>query len=255
MTAEREIFVRGRGLFAELGGTIHVRGTAAQPVPDGSFELIRGTFSLAGQSLTFTKGEVGFNSGKLTDPSIDFIASSSNGNITANLEVSGTASNPKIRLFSTPELPQDEVLAWLIFKRGASTLSPFELAQIAAALASLTGVAPGFTDPLESIRKGLGLDTLSVGGGTGNSGPTVQAGRYVAPGLFVGAKQGTSGTSTQGLVQVDITKGLKLEGTVGTGSNTNPGATTRSIRREQHRAQVSVRILSAFSRPFPRMRG
>ena len=83
----------------------------------------------------------------------------------------------------------------------------------------------GFSDPLEAIRKGLGLDTLSVGGGTGNSGPTLQAGRYVAPGVFVGARQGTSGTSTQALVQVDITKGLKLEGTVGTGANTNPGAT------------------------------
>ena len=77
----------------------------------------------------------------------------------------------------------------------------------------------------EDLRKALGLDALSMGGGTGNSGPTVQAGRYVAPGVFVGAKQGTSGTSTQGLVQVDITKGLKLEGTVGTGSNTNEGAT------------------------------
>jgi translocation and assembly module TamB len=80
-------------------------------------------------------------------------------------------------------------------------------------------------DPLDPIRQRLGLDTLSVGGGTGTSGPTLQAGRYVLPRVFVGAKQGTSGTSTQGLVQVDITKGLKLQGTAGTGTNTNPGAT------------------------------
>ncbi len=55
--------------------------------------------------------------------------------------------------------------------------------------------------------------------------PTLQAGRYVAPGVFVGAKQGVNGASTQGLVQVDLYKGLKLQGTVGTGANTNPGAT------------------------------
>jgi translocation and assembly module TamB len=225
LKAPEQIFVRGRGLFAELGGTIHVTGTAANPQPQGAFNLIRGTISVAGQSLTFSKGEVSFNGGKLSDPSILFVATSSNGSITANLEVSGTASNPKIRLYSTPELPQDEVLAQLIFKRSASTLSPLELAQLAGALAQLTGVGGGGgINPLESVREGLGLDTLSVGGGAGNSGPTLQGGRYVSPGVFVGAKQGTGGNSTQGLVQVDLYKGLKLQGTVGTGSNTNPGA-------------------------------
>ena len=73
--------------------------------------MIRGTLSIAGQSLTFSKGEVSFSGGGLTDPSIDFVATSSTSTVTANLEVSGYASDPKIRLYSTPELPQDEVLA------------------------------------------------------------------------------------------------------------------------------------------------
>ncbi|MBV9654648.1 MAG: translocation/assembly module TamB domain-containing protein [Acetobacteraceae bacterium] len=225
INAPAQIFVRGRGIFAELGGAITVKGTAAAPEPEGAFKLIRGTVSVAGQSLTFSKGEVTFNGGKISDPSILFVATSSNSSMTANLEISGTASAPKIRLYSTPEYPQDEVLAQLIFKRSASTLSPLELAQLAGALAELTGVGGGGSfNPLETVRKGLGLDTLSVGGGTGNSGPTVQGGRYVAPGVFVGAKQGTGGNSTQGLVQVDLYKGLKLQGTVGTGANTTPGA-------------------------------
>jgi translocation and assembly module TamB len=185
--------------------------------------MIRGTISLAGTTLTFTKGEVSFTGGALTDPSIDFVATSSNGSITANLEVTGSASDPKITLFSTPELPQDEVLAQLLFKSSTSSLTPFQVVEIAAALAELTGVTSSAGNPLDSIRRGLGLDTLSVGGAT--SGPTLEAGRYVTPRVFVGAKQGTSGTSTQGLVQVDITKGLKLQGTAGTGTNTNPGAT------------------------------
>lgn len=225
VTAPNQIFVRGQGIFAELGGTIHLTGTSNNPQPQGAFNLIRGTISVAGQSLTFTKGEVSFNGGKLSDPSILFVASSSNSTMTANLEVSGTASAPKIRLYSTPEYPQDEVLAQLIFKRSASSLSPFELAQLAAALAQLTGVTGGGGfDPLNMVREGLGLDTLSVGGGTGNSGPSLTGGRYVSPGVFVGAKQGTGSGSTQGLVQVDLYKGLKLQGTVGSGSNTNPGA-------------------------------
>ena len=78
-------------------------------------------------------------------------------------------------------------------------------------------------NPLERVRTGLGLDRLSVGGGTNGSGPTVEAGRYVANGVYVGAKQGTggAGSGTGATVQIDITKGLKLETDVGTGTGGN----------------------------------
>ncbi len=237
------VFVRGRGVFAELAGSLRLRGTSTNPQPLGSFTMRQGTFSIAGQTLTFTKGEVSFNGGSLTDPSLLFVASSTNGSVTAMLTISGTASAPKITLSSVPELPQDEVLAQLLFRRSASSLSPFELASIAGALASLTGAGPDIGNPLESVRKEFGLDRLSVGSGPGGS-ASLQAGRYVAPGVFVGAKQGTSGASTQGLVQVDLWRGLKLQGTVGTGANTNPGATAADFGRQQHRADVSVRLLS-----------
>ena len=54
----------------------------------------------------------------------------------------------------------------------------------------------------------------------------MQAGRYVAPGVYVGAKQGTSGADTQANVQIDITKGLKLE----TGAGTGPGANNIGLK-------------------------
>ncbi len=221
MDAPREIFVRGQGLEAELGGKVHVRGTAEKPQPDGGFVLRRGQFALAGQTLTFSKGEVGFDGGSLTDPSLNFVANTTSANVIATLTVSGTASNPKIKLSSEPELPQDEVLARLLFGRGTATLTPMEMVQIASAVASLTGITAGVGDPLETVRKGLGLDRLSIGGAS----PTLEAGRYVTPGVYVGAKQGVTGTGTQATVQIDIIKGLKVEGTAGTGtpSNATPG--------------------------------
>ena len=214
MDAPREIFVRGRGLDAELGGKIHVRGTLENPRPDGGFSLRRGQYTLAGQRLTFSKGEVGFDGGSLADPSLNFVADTTSGNITAILTISGNVSNPKIKLSSVPELPQDEVLARLLFGRSSTSLSPLEMVQIASAVASLTGVTSGIGDPLETVRKGLGLDRLSIGGAN----PSLEAGRYVAPGVYVGAKQGVTGTGTQATVQIDILKGLKVEGTAGTGA-------------------------------------
>ncbi len=235
IAAPRAIFVRGRGLDAELGGTVHVRGTAASPEPEGSFEMRRGQFSLAGRTLTFSKGEVGFTGGSLTDPALDFAVNTTRGNLTATLTVSGTARKPKITLSSVPDLPQDEILAQLLFGHGTASLSPFELAQIASAVATLTGVTSGAGDPLEIVRKGLGLDRLSIAGGQGGGSPTLEAGRYVAPGVYVGTKQGTS---TQATVQIDIAKGLKLESNIGPGgsptgasaaSGTNPGTNSVGV--------------------------
>jgi translocation and assembly module TamB len=221
VSAPQQIFVRGRGLDAELGGKIHLGGTLADLHPSGGFGLRRGTFSLAGQTLTFTKGEVSFAGDGIADPSLDFIATAVSGSVLATLEITGTAKAPKIILSSSPDLPQDEILAQLLFGKSASSLGPFELAQIAAALASLTGVAPGATDPLGGVRQALGLDRLSIGS-TASGSPALQAGRYVARGVYVGVQQGVSGGS-QAQVQIDLLKGLKLQGTVGTG-----GATTGS---------------------------
>ena len=131
--------VRGRGLFAELAGSVRVSGSTATPQPLGGFHMVRGNLSIAGQTLTFDKGKVGFNGGSLTDPSLDFVATSSNSTMTASLTITGTASKPKVVLSSTPELPQDEVLAQLLFHRSSSSLSPFQLAEIASALAEFSG--------------------------------------------------------------------------------------------------------------------
>ncbi len=229
LTAPSRIFVRGRGLEAELSGNLHLGGTVAAPRPDGAFKLRRGQFGLAGVTLDFTRGEVGFDGSGRFDPTLDFLASSNNGTVIANLAVTGYASAPKIALSSTPELPQDEVLAWLLFHQNSATLSPLQLAQIA-------GVGGGF-DPLGAVRSGLGLDRLSVGSGEGGRGTAVEAGRYVAQGVYVGARQGTGGAGSQAVVQVDLARGLKLQATVG---QSQPGATGASSSGDSSGTSVGV---------------
>jgi translocation and assembly module TamB len=222
LSAPQQVFIRGRGVNAELGGTIHVHGTATKPVPDGGLQLRQGTLSVIGTTLSFSEGSIDFSGAGLADPSIHFVATSTTGSIVATLTVSGSASNPKITLSSVPDMPQDEILAQLLFNTSTSKLSPLQLAQIAAALASLSGATSGF-DPLESLRTGLGLDRLSVGSSASGS-PTLEAGRYVARGVYLGAKQSASGGGTQATVQIDLAKGLKLETTAGSGSTSATGS-------------------------------
>lgn len=224
LDAPQQVFIRGRGLDAELGGTIHIRGTASKPIPDGGFKLRRGTMSLVGSTLTFTEGTVDFSGAGLADPSIHFVATSTTTAIVATLTVSGSAKDPKITLSSVPDMPQDEILAQLLFNTSTSKLSPLQLAEIAAALAQLSGATSSF-DPLGSIRSTLGLDRLSVGSNSSGN-PTLEAGSYLARGVYVGAKQSASGGGSQATVQIDLAKGLKLETTAGSGSSSATGSTS-----------------------------
>ena len=225
LEAPNQVFVRGRGVDVEFGGRMRLGGTVNAPSTQGGLDLQRGSISLAGRSLDFTRGQISFNGGSITDPALHLVATSTSGNVTATLTIGGTAQNPKITLTSVPELPQDEVLARLLFNSDTGRLGPLELASIAASLATLTGTG-GIGDPLDKVRQGLGLDRLSVRTGA-NGSPAVEAGRYITPRVYVGARESASG-ATQVTVQFSITRRLKLEATAGTGGGSATGASSES---------------------------
>jgi translocation and assembly module TamB len=218
------VVVSGRGLFAELAGSVRVGGTTAAPQPLGSFHMVRGNLSIAGRSLTFDTGEIGFNGGSLTDPSLNFVINSQTSTMNASLIITGTASRPKVTVTSTPEMPADEALARMLYPGSNGQASPLQLATIAASLTELSGAVGGGGGPLGGLQQSLGLEQLSIGT-TANGSSALEVGRYVAPGVYVGALQGAGGNSSQAKVEVDITKGLKVFGTVGNGTNTTPGVT------------------------------
>lgn len=218
------IFVRGHGLDADMGGNLHLEGTSATPQVSGGFRMNRGRYTVASQTLDFTTGRVRFEGTGLRgriDPTLEFVAQTVSGGVTATLTVSGYASAPKITLSSSPTLPQDEIVSHLLFQQSVKQLTPLQLASIAQAAAAMGGVGGGF-NPLGAVRRTLGLDRLSVGSTSGGttgtqSQTTVEAGRYVLRNVYVGLRQNLSG-GTQTQVQVDITRRLKAQATVAAGA-------------------------------------
>ncbi len=188
-----------RGLNAELGGRIHIEVAAANPLPSGSLNLRRGTLSIIGTTLNFTSGLIDFNGAGLSNPALKFVAQSVNSTLVATMTVSGDVKHLKIDLSSVPDMPQDEILAQMLFNTDSSKLSPLQLAQIAAALAQLSGATSGIGDPLDKkLRSSLGLDRLTVG----NDLVRRQSDRWrravTSPRrVYVGARQSTSGGSAQ----------------------------------------------------------
>ncbi|NGP18354.1 hypothetical protein G5575_12425 [Devosia chinhatensis] len=58
INAPNQIFVRGRGLDAEVGGQVRLTGTISNIQPVGAFSLLRGRLDVLGQRLDFETGTV-----------------------------------------------------------------------------------------------------------------------------------------------------------------------------------------------------
>lgn len=215
----RRVFVRGRGLESEWAGQISVEGPADKPRVRGRLRPVRGTFSLLGKMFTLEDGAIVID-GLDQDISINLTAAYQRADLKALLIVTGTAAKPSIRLSSEPELPQDEVLAQVLFNKASGDLGPVEAVQLAAAAAALASGEPGI---LDKLRDATGLDRLTVGSATtadGQTTGTVGAGRYVSEGVYVGIEQGTVANSTEVVVEIDLTQSLKARSTTsGDGRN------------------------------------
>lgn len=220
--APRAVFVRGQGLDAELGGTLRAAGTVADPRLAGTLDLRSGTLTRLGQEFRFRRGSIVFDGAAGFSPELDFEAARQLPSITALIRVSGRPSGLSLSLASEPELPSDEVLSRILFGRAQNALTPAQLVQLASAAAELAGLTTPGGGILDRVRQQLGLDRLSAGTAEGGGGE-VEAGRYVADGVYLGARQKTDG-STQATIQLEVLPGVRLEADVGGESSDRVGA-------------------------------
>ncbi len=207
VTAPNRVFVRGRGIDAEFGGSLKIGGTLKKPNVLGGFELRRGRLQLLTQRINIARGKLTFTGG-LT-PQLDFMAETTAADVTAKIGVSGPAGAPVFAFSSSPELPQDEVLSRLLFAKASGSLTPFQAVQLAAALAQFSGAATG-VDAFEKMRRALGVDSLDLDA-TGASGPTIGVSRYIMDGVSVGVRTGARPEQTSVNVGVDVTRGVRAQ--------------------------------------------
>ncbi len=218
VNAPNQIFIRGRGLDAEVGGSVRLTGSVNNVQPVGAFNLIRGRLSILGQRVIFETGTVTLV-GDL-DPQLNFVARTEGDGITVFVTLSGRASSPDISFSSNPTLPQDEVLSRLIFNRSMGELSPLQLAQLAAAAAELVGGGGG-GGLVDSLRGAAGLADLDVvTDDQGNVG--VQAGTYIQDNVYLGVTAGANGQSKV-TINLDVTDDLTIKGAAGQDGNSSVG--------------------------------
>jgi translocation and assembly module TamB len=213
---DRRLFLSGMGVQAEWRADLKIKGGATTPEVSGRVELVRGDYDFAGKRFTLTKGDVRFQGAYPPDPRIDIAATSSANGFTAQLDIDGTAQRPEIKFSSVPALPEDEVLSRVLFGDSVTNLSAPEAVQLAGALASLRGNGGGF-NPINSVRKGLGIDRLRIlpaDTATGRK-TALAAGQYIGRNVYVELATDAQGyTATN--IEVSLTRSLSILSTLQT---------------------------------------
>lgn len=204
--APSRIFIRGRGLDAELGGRVHIGGTTLDTIPSGRFDLIRGRIDILQQRFDLTEGFAALE-GDFT-PYIRLVATTGTTDGTASIVIEGEADAPEIHFESTPDLPEDEVLSRLIFGRDLSSISPLQAVQLAAAVNTLAGRGSGGL--MGQLRDSVGLDDLDVT--SDDDGTTaVRAGKYLSENIYSDVTVRSDGTSRIDL-NLDVTDDVTVRG-------------------------------------------
>jgi translocation and assembly module TamB len=217
INAPNQIFVRGRGLDAELGGQLRLGGSRLQIVPEGQFDLIRGRMDILGSRLTLTEGLIQMQGS--FDPFLRFVAETTANAVTAMITIEGTTSAPELRFSSVPQLPEDEILSLLLFGRELSSISPLQAIRLASALATLTGQGgEGLTG---GTRRELALDDLDVS--TSEDGTTeARIGKYINDNIYTEITADTAGQTRIDL-NLQLSPNITAKGRLGSDGQTGLG--------------------------------
>lgn len=208
INAPARIFVRGRGLDAELGGGLRLTGRTDALISAGQFDLIRGRLDILGKRFTLDEGRVALQ-GQL-DPYLRFVATTNTDIGTASVVIEGLASSPEVRFVSSPEAPEDEVLAQIFFGRSITQLSPVQTLQLASAVATLAGGGGGGL--LSELRLRFALDDLDVStDAEGNVG--LRLGKYLSDNVYTDVLVGERDDAGVSL-NIDLSPTVTVRGTL-----------------------------------------
>lgn len=216
INAPNKIFVRGRGVDAELGGSLEISGTTERVISAGQFDLTRGRIDILGKRFQLDEGSIQFQGDLL--PYILFKTLSDTDAGTASIVVEGPVNEPEVTFESTPEAPQDEVLSQLLFGRNLSEISGFQALQLANAVAVLAG--RGGVGIVGNLRSSFGLDDFDVTT-TDDGEAAVRAGKYITDTIYTDVF--TGGGETELSINLELTDSLKARGTVENDGNTGIG--------------------------------
>ncbi|MBU0916315.1 MAG: translocation/assembly module TamB domain-containing protein [Gammaproteobacteria bacterium] len=191
--------LKGHGLTGLLKGQLRITTPRNKPAVHGAIRLEQAKFAAYGQKLDIERSAITFN-GLIENPRLDILAmrpqtpTAQDSDVKVGVRITGTAQDPRIRLYSEPTLSETEQLSWLVLGRAPTGLGGADIGLLqTAAVALLSGDdGPGVTDRVIGL---LGLDTLSVSQSDGAVRDTVvSVGKQISRHWYMGYERNLSAT-------------------------------------------------------------
>ncbi|GAU08174.1 hypothetical protein DPF_0877 [Desulfoplanes formicivorans] len=224
VTIPGRMFVRGRGLESEWKGALKVTGKTAAPAISGTLTSVRGSLAFAGRDLNLTTGNIQFDGAYPPNPVLNIITTASIKSTDVQVKVQGTAQKPDLLMEASPSLPEDEILALLLFGSSAAQLNPMQALQLANTTRNLTGNRKQSGSNLMGfIRSLLGVDTIKVGSENSDGEMQVGVGKYLTDSIYVELEKGLTSDEDAVSAEMELTPNIGVETEVGTDSTGKAG--------------------------------
>ncbi|MDO5535900.1 MAG: translocation/assembly module TamB domain-containing protein [Desulfovibrionaceae bacterium] len=218
----RKFFVDGYGLDTEWKADLKARGPLSNVGLLGKVEAVRGRLNILSRNFTMEEGVVSFAGG--TEPFLNLKMTTQASEVEAAIVISGSLNRVKDltpKLESDPSMPQDDILAYILFGKPANELSQFQMLQLAQNMAMLATFGTG-SGTRSTVRQITGLDVVNLNQDSdGNA--SLEMGKYLFDSVYAGIEQGTdSNSETTAVVRWELGKRTSAEFETG-GDTTSVG--------------------------------
>jgi translocation and assembly module TamB len=203
------VHVSGYDLDANLSGELMLEQTPGRPIlVYGELDIPEGRYEIYNQELNARDGRLVFF-GNPANPLLDVRAFRETDTGEVGVLLTGNLDSIEGRLYSTPTLPDQEILALLVTGKSFGSVNQEESDALVGAIASFgLGRGEGLTQRVGST---LGLDSLTVGGGSTLEDSALGLGKYLTPDLLMRYKIGLFDRQSVLGIEYTLSERLKLE--------------------------------------------
>lgn len=180
-----KVRIVGYGFNGDVKGQLSINDIPGRATVATGTLNVGGTYRAYGQDLQIEAGRILFAGTQVDNPGLDIraVRKIREDDITAGLNVRGTAQMPVLTVFSNPVMEQSEALSYLLTGKPLSALNSGEGDMLGSAARAL-GTAGG--DLLaKNIGSKLGVDDIGVSDNAVLGGAAFTVGKYLSPKLYL----------------------------------------------------------------------
>jgi translocation and assembly module TamB len=199
----------GFGLDVSLNGMLALEQEAGRSLlAYGELAIPRGSYEIYNQQLNARDGRLLFF-GNPANPVIDIRAFRETRNGEVGMLLSGPVNNIQGELYSSPALPESEILSLLVTGKSFNNVESQDGDALLSAIANF-GIEKG-QGLTGIVSNQLGLDSVSVNSGASYRESSLGIGKYITPRLLLQYEVGLFDRQNVLSIDYTLTDNLKLE--------------------------------------------